>query len=342
MAVAEAGAELVEQVLAGGNRELRLLAARGLLPLAPDELIPVQVKLARDTDPEIAGRAATVLRLSEPRLVADYLAAGAGDDELAYFAAEADQPEILETLIRRRDVPRRLLVELAPRLPPVLQEALILRQDAIVEEPAILDALEENPQLDQHVLRRIGEYRMHLLPREREDHAPTAPEGDEEEASDEEVAVAIADAVRHPQKGEVDETTGLSEGQIRTLPASVRLRLARGAPRTLRTILVRDTNPRVAVAVLLNSVMSEDEVEQIARSRVVVDEVLEEIARRREWTSRYGVVNALVSNPRTPIGVSMRLLPRLGVRDLRVLAHSRNVPDAIRVGARNLFAVKTR
>jgi hypothetical protein len=342
MAVAEAGTELIEQVFAGGNRELRLLAARGLLPLAPDELIPVQVKLARDVDPEIAGRAATVLRLSEPRLVADYLAAGASAEELAYFAAEADQPEILETLIRRRDVPRRLLVELAPRLPPGLQEALILRQDAIVEEPAILDALEDNPQLDHHVLRRIGEYRMHLLPRVREDHAPAAPEVAEEEASDEEVAAALAEAVRHPRKGEVDEATGLSEGQIRSLPASVRLRLARGAPRTLRTILVRDNNPRVAIAVLVNSAMAEDEVEQIARSRVVVDEVLEEIARRREWTTRYGVVNALVANPRTPVGVSMRLLPRLGVRDLRTLAHSRNVPDAIRVAARNLFAAKTR
>jgi hypothetical protein len=341
MAVAEAGAELIEQVLGGGNRELRLLAARGLLPLAPDELIPVQVKLARDSDPEIAGRAATVLRLSEPHLVADYLAAGAGTDELAYFAAEADQPEILETLIRRRDVPRRLLVELAPRLPPALQEALILRQDAIVEEPAILDALEDNPQLDHHVQRRIGEYRMHLLPREHRDEAPAEAEA-EEEATDEEVVAAIAVATRQPRKGEVDETTGLSEGQIRSLPAPVRLRLARGAPRTLRTILVRDTNPRVAVAVLVNSALSEDEVEQIARSRVVVDEVLEEIARRREWTTRYGVINALVSNPRTPVGVSMRLLPRLGVRDLRTLAHSRNVPDAIRVGARNLFAVKTR
>ena len=46
-----------------------------------------------------------------------------------------------------------------------------------------------------------------------------------------------------------DESTGLSEGQIRMLPVPARLRLARSAPRLLRSFLLRDPNPRVANSV---------------------------------------------------------------------------------------------
>lgn len=344
MAVAEAEGSLLKRVFEGGNRDLRLLAARGLLPLAPQDLIPVQVQLARDEDPEIAGRAATVLRLTEPRLLADYLAVEAGAAELAYFAAEADHPLVLEALLRRRDIPRRLLVTMAPRLDAVLQEILILRQDAIVEEPSILDAMEENPRLDTYARRRIGEYRQHLLPRET-DEAPAAeeaPSAVEQEVSEAQVRAAIAEVADHPADGEVDDSTGLSEGQIRLLPIPVRLRLSRGAPRTLRGILIRDTNPRVAVSVLRNNALGDEEVEQISRSRVVMEEVLEEIARRRDWTQRYGILRGLVSNPRTPVAISMRLLPRLGVRDLRSLGRGHSVPDAVKRAAQQMYQTKTR
>jgi hypothetical protein len=162
-----------------------------------------------------------------------------------------------------------------------------------------------------------------------------------EEATDEEVAAAIAVASTLPAQGERDESTGLTEGQIRALPVPVRIKLSRGAARTLRAILIKDTNPTVAISALVNNALSDEEVEQLARSRTVVDEVLLEISRRRDWMNRYGIVNALVGNPRTPLNVSMRNLPRLGVRDLRSLAHNRNVPDAIRAAAQRQYRVKT-
>ena len=51
----------------------------------------------------------------------------------------------------------------------------------------------------------------------------------------------------------------------------LRIKLARGASRTLRGILVRDLNQSVARAALNGSAMSEDELEQIASSRAVID-----------------------------------------------------------------------
>ena len=334
--MADSAASLLEQVRSGGNRQLQELAADGLLPLPAEELIPLQVRLATGGDPELAGRAAKALREVDARVAAPYLSAGAGHDVLAYFAENAVHPLLLEAVIRRRDVPRPLLVELARQVPDDLQEILILRQDAIVEAPGILDALAANPQLSLYAQRRIAEYREHLLPRERRPVEAAA----EEEIDDASFAAALVQARKAPAAGEVDEATGLSEGQIRMLPVPARLRLARGAPRLLRSILLRDPNPRVAVTVLTGNALSDQEVEQVARSRSVAEEVLEEIAKRREWVAKSGIVHALVSNPRTPVGIGVRLVPRLSVRELRDLSRDRNVPDAVRSTALRLYRIK--
>jgi hypothetical protein len=268
-----------------------------------------------------------------------YLGHDAGPDELAYFGRRHADPQVLEAVLRRRDVDRGLLAELAPRLGPDLQEALLLRQDAIVDEPAILESLERNPNLSLFARRRIDEYWQHLLQR------PTAPAAEvptdaldltvEERAS-------LEQARKLPHEGDVDEHTGLSEGQIRALPVPVRIKLSRGASRTLRGILIKDLNAQVAVSVLENCSFSEDEVEAIASNRSVIDDVLAAITRRREWISKYGVVLALVKNPRSPVGSIVRLMPRLSVRDLKLMSLDRNVADVVRSTAQRLYKIKAR
>jgi len=93
--------------------------------------------------------------------------------------------------------------------------------------------------------------------------------------------------------------------------------------------------------VLANSAFSEDEVEQVAANRSIDDEVLGFISRRREWVQRYGVCHALVLNPRTPVGISVRLVARLAVKDLKNLRRDRNVPDPVRSAADRLYRIKT-
>jgi hypothetical protein len=330
---------LVREVLSGGNRELLELAASGLLPLPPEQLVPLQVTLAHDADAEIRERATASLRGMDARLAAPYLAEAAGPAELAFFAAQVDHPLIVATILGRRDVPRQLLVDLALRLPGDLQELLLLRQDAIVEEPAILSALEHNRQLTPYSQRRIHEYREHLLP-QRTAAARAAIAQAEERLTEEELSEAI-EAVRGlPQAGERDEDSGLSEGQIRMLTVPQRLRLTRGASRTMKQILVRDPNGQVAIAVLNHNNFSEQEIEQISRSRAVSEDVLVEVAKRREWVSRYSISRALVGNPKTPVAIAVRLLSRMSVRDLKLVSRDRNVADAVRSSASRLYTIK--
>lgn len=338
--MADSQASLLDQVRSGGNRQLQVLAASGFLPIAPEDLIPIQVQFARSNDVELASKAAEALRQVDIRVAAPFLERQAGEDVLSFFASQASHPRLLETIVRRRDVPRRILVDLARRLPSDLQEVLVLRQDAIVEEPAILEALEANPELSNYVQRRIAEYREHLLPRERTIR-PLAPTEYPDEIDEAAFAAEVA-AVKKtvPAEGEIEEKTGLTEGQVRMLSVPARLKLARGAPRNLRTVLMRDTNPQVACAALLFNNLTDQEIEQTAASRSVVEEVLQAIAKKREWIGRYPVMKALIHNPRFPLPLALKYLPRLSVKDMRDLAKDRNVPDAVRSTALRLYRIK--
>ena len=329
---------LVAQVLSGSSPELQFLAAEGLLPLPAEDLVTLQVELTRSSNPMVAETARQGLRDLDARILAPFLGQEAPEAVLAYFADKGQHPLVLEAILRRRDVPRVLLVEMARYVEADLQEVLLLRQDAIVEEPAILDALEENPRVAAYALRRIAEFREHLLRQAPEAAAPVA--GEVVEASEDELRAAIEAARNLPAEGEAEEVTGLTEAQIRSLPVGARLRLTRGASRGLRSLLIRDKHPLVAVSTLENNMWSDQEIEQIARSRSITEDVILGITKRREWVRKYPIVLALVSNPRTPIPASLRLIPQIAPRDLRNLSRDRNVADAVRSQAQRLYRIK--
>ncbi len=334
-------ASLLDQILSGANRQLQVLAASGLVPLPPEELLPIQVALTSSPDAEISAKASETLRAIEPRLAADFLAQHAGEEELTYFGTQIQHPMVLEAVLRRREVPRGLLIQLAPELPPELQEVMVLRQDAIIEEPEILVALERNPRLSSYTKRRIWEYREHLLPRDKV--PPKKPEevlAEADSLTEEEVREAIDEAKGKPSEGNTEETTGLTDAQIRLLPIPIKIKMARGAAKQVRSILIRDTNSQVALSVITGNSLPEQEVEQIANSRSVISEVLAEIPKHREWIRKYAIAKALVKNPRTQLAISIGLVPRMIMRDLRDLSRDKNVPDGVRVVARRLFMAK--
>lgn len=332
---------LFTQALSGTNRELTLLGARGMLPLAPEELVPLQVELAARDDVEIAAAAVESLKGLAPRLLVPFLAREAPPEVQRWYAFNSRDREVVETLLRRRDVPPEVLFHLAPHLGPDLQEVLLLRQDRIATTPQLLEALEGNPQLTAYSQRRIREYRDHLLGGASAAAAEARAAVAVEEAAEAEVQEALARVRGVPVEGEIDEQTGLSEGQIRQLPVSVRLKLARRAPKSLRQFLVRDTSPLVALAVLQSNPLSDTEVEQYSRSRNVVPEVLDYIGKTRQWVTKYPVVVGLVNNPRTPLNMALPLMSRLSVKDLRLMCKDRNLPDAVRQTAMRLYRVKS-
>jgi hypothetical protein len=125
-----------------------------------------------------------------------------------------------------------------------------------------------------------------------------------------------------------------STAAISALPIMERLKLATKGTREQRGVLIRDPNKLIAVAVLSSPKLTESEVEAFARMGNVSEEVLRIIGNNRSWTKNYGVVAALVRNPKTPPGISLNLLARLNDRDLKMLSIDRNVPEGLRIAAR--------
>ncbi len=115
-----------------------------------------------------------------------------------------------------------------------------------------------------------------------------------------------------------------------------RIKAAIQGTREERNILIRDPNRVVTSAVLSSPKLSEGDVETIARMTNVSDDVLRQIAANRSWIRNYAVMAALARNAKTPIGVTLALLPRLTERDVKMLAADRNIPEPVRLTARKL------
>jgi hypothetical protein len=140
------------------------------------------------------------------------------------------------------------------------------------------------------------------------------------------------------EEGADDERTALQK--IAAMSPAQRLALAMKGSREERAILVRDPNRIVAVAVLSSPKISEAEVESIAKMANVSDEILRIIGHTRVWLKKYSIVSALAKNAKTPLGVSLTLLPRLLEREVKALSTDRNVPETLRIAARKRLTEK--
>jgi hypothetical protein len=122
--------------------------------------------------------------------------------------------------------------------------------------------------------------------------------------------------------------------KLQKMSFTQRLKAAVKGSKEMRMVLVRDTNKMIAAAVMSSPKMTEQEVEAIAGMASVTEDVLRIIANNRAWMKNYKVSLRLVKNPKTPVAVSMNLLPRIMERDLVQLSTDRNVPEPLRIAAR--------
>lgn len=124
--------------------------------------------------------------------------------------------------------------------------------------------------------------------------------------------------------------------KIARMDVGEKAKLAREGDKEARAILIKEGNKIISLSVLSNPRITTQEIDMIAASRNVSEEVLRDISNNRDWMKAYSVALALANNPKTPIGITLTLLPRLMTRDLRFLAKSKGIPDVIRVTARKM------
>lgn len=128
--------------------------------------------------------------------------------------------------------------------------------------------------------------------------------------------------------------------KIQKLSVSNKIHLALRGGKEIRSILLRDPSKEVVLTVLENPKLTETEIELISKSRSIPDEVLRKITKKREWMRNYNVVLGLVTNPKTPPGISVVLVNELKTRDLAILEKNKNVIEGVRATAKKILRAR--
>lgn len=344
-------------LLRSGNapREIRLFAARGLLPLDPEGTIVALLAVLADSDAEITATARETLRATPPDRLAVFARSGAlTAAELDRLARESEDPFVLEEIIRSRAAGEDALLFLARTAAGRPQEALIANQARLLEQPALIEALLENPSLTSDGRRLLAELREEFFEKEaRRFEADLRRRGTEAPAEEEIEAEALDEEDEETEEGEETEEAPPEEAKeslfigaiyrrIGAMTVHQKIDLAYKGSKDERRILMGDTNKLVGLAVLKSPAVSINEVESFCAMRNLDDEIYRRISWNREWMRKPAVILTLVRNPRVPLDLTLPLLKRLTIRELRAVVRDRNLAPVIRTSARRTLVLKRR
>lgn len=146
------------------------MAARGLLPLAAEELLEVLVTLRADENPEIVQAADETLDAQPPETFAAVASAtNTSPAVLAYLAGRADaQREVHEAVTLNAATPDEAIARLAAATSDgSLLELISVNQQRLIRAPEIIEALLSNPARTGDAERRVRETKREFFEKER-------------------------------------------------------------------------------------------------------------------------------------------------------------------------------
>jgi hypothetical protein len=339
-------------------RQVRLFTAQGMLPVPREELFCLQLLLSADPDPELATVAVESLKQHPETVFVEWL----------------DEPEIppmaLDLLIRVREeepvwaavashpgVSDETLRVLARHGPVSVQDIIITNQIRIMDCLEILEDLKANPRIAQVVLRRVREFEEEFIEKAIRQQA-RLEEAEAANITIEQALAALRAIGAHiPLEEQLPYSTlpepeveaelerlrleGMSVfGRIAHMNVKQKILCALKGSREERAILINSRNRLVVHSVLASPKLSDSEVERYAQSRSVPEEALRIISSNRRWMQMYGVILALVQNPKAPLQTSLRVLAQLNARDLGRVITNRNVHPVVRKRAKEFKEVR--
>jgi len=113
---------------------------------------------------------------------------------------------------------------------------------------------------------------------------------------------------------------GTLGARLHAMTVAEKMQLGLSGDRDTRAHLLRDTNKVLHIYVLRNPRIGLDEVQYAAKLSTLSPDALKFIAEHKEWGFNPTVCAALARNPRTPIPMVLRILPRVPAQELRALA----------------------
>jgi hypothetical protein len=296
-------------------RERKLAVCSTGANLGPADRAEILAVLAGDPDEMVATRAQEAL-LAQP--LENFLLAiqrpNAIPAVFRYVACNlADKPGIADALVQNGNTPAADLIPAVPYLSVAKAHELADDLARLSESPALAAALEHS--------NSVSLEQKSLL---RELHGPGLPTDD----------AALADAAAAAEPDAQKRQTLLQ--MLAKMNVAERVKFAvRGGGEARRT-LIRDSNKVVQRAVLQSPKLTDQEVEAFAAMATLTDEILRLIAGNRKFKKNYNVIRNLLNNPKTPLDVSLHLLPIINPVDLKKLCGNKNIPETLRTTANKL------
>ncbi len=339
----------------------KMMAARGMVPVKGADLLTLLAQLSADPDQDVsAGAKATLLKLPE-----NVVQAGCSDPQLLPPVADAladhfeTNDSILTTLIEAGKVSDHKLASIARGCTERVSEVIALNQNRLLGAPEIVEALYKNRNTrmstaDRLVelcarngvqLQGIASFEAHV----QAISGQLIPEPTEEPLPTDEIFSEVLEFDEGEDALEIDRVDGSEELKEKFKPLSFRIRNMTNAEKirlcivgdaAARSILVRDPNKLISYAAISSPSMTENEAGAIAKSKEIGEDILRYIGNKKDWLGSYEIKRALVMNPKTPVGISMRFLGHLRTNDLKALSRSRGVPNALKTAAKQRLQKK--
>lgn len=296
-------------------RERKLAVCSSGAHLSPADHAEILTVLAGDPDEMVATRAQEAL-LSMP--LEGFLEAvrrlQALPTVFAYASRHlADRPGIADALVQNGNCPAAYLVAVVPYISVGKAQELVDDLGRVSDSPALAMALENST--------CVTAEQKNLL---RELHGPGTPQD----------VAALAEAAAAAEPDDDRRRTLLQ--RLAQMNVAQRVKFAVMGGSDARRTLIRDSNKVVQRAVLQSPRLTDQEVEAFAAMSSLTDEILRIIANNRKFRKKYTVVRNLLNNPKTPIDVSLHLLPAINAIDLKRLATNKNIPETLRTTAGKL------
>ena len=296
-------------------RERKMAVCSGGAHLDPADRAEILTVLAGDVDEMVSSRAQDAL-LSQP--IESFVEAIKREKvlpALLHYAAKnlADKPGVCDAMVQNKNCSAEFLVPVVRHLSTLGIQFLMEELDRVTESPALASALEQSASLTSEQKNQLHE--LH----------------GEGNLIDE---AALADAAAAAESDLARRQTLIQ--RLAKMTVAQRVQFAMKGGSEARRTLIRDNNKVVQRAVLQSPRLTDQEVEAFAAMSSLTDEILRSIASNRNFRKNYVVVRNLLNNPKTPLDISLHMLPMLNAVDLKRLTTNKNVPETLRTTATKL------
>jgi hypothetical protein len=346
-----------------GPGPARMMAARGMAPLAPADQLTVLYQLMVDTDQSLAATASQTAAKLPDGILAGALGHPSLDPRVIDKFAQlvGNRPAVFDALVQNPSIADETLATLAGRLGAREVDRIAANEQRMLRHPQIIAAMYMNKNARMSTVDRAVELAVRNNVRvpglaawdeiaralQGEKHPPTAEAdtlfaiaADAATGDDRELTQGDGEQVRDSDAEDERERAALERTKdlpIDKLSIPAKIRLATLGNGFHRAVLVRDPIRIVAMAAIKSPAVTEFEAGRYAGNQSLSEDVIRYIASKREFTKLYGTKYALCRNPKTPVPESMRLLPFLREKDLVLLAKSKGVPSAVVAQARKIL-----